>query len=200
VGYDEFPRFGKYREGAAEAPQTMHAHAYLACAPRGAGLAAALFYAMRGKDACGWIAHERHAACAAAFFVLRDHGLSAEAVCCRSVGDDPFGSWIEQAVPVTNEVRCPISDADCRELSETRSAFVRTWLFTPDDPLEEEERAAYRKLGLPLRPVNIRSTQFHRFDRNRAVWVHASPGIDLSIVLFVKKRLPLDGRQGRFLS
>jgi hypothetical protein len=177
----------------------MQAHAYLACAPRGAGLAAALFYTMRGKDACGWIAHERHAGCAAAFFALRNHGLSAETVYCRSVGDDAFGSWIEQAAPVTNDVRCPISETDCRELSAMRSAFVRAWLFSADDPLEEEECAAYRKLGLPLRPVNVRSAQFHRFDRNRAVWVHASPGIDLGIVLYLKRRLPLDGRQGRFL-
>jgi len=181
-------------------PKTMQAHAYLACAPRGAGVTAALFYAMRGKDACGWIAHERHGGCAAAFFALGNYGMSAETVYRRSVGDDIFGDWIEQAAPVTKDVACPIPETGRHELGAMRLAFVRDWLFFPDDPLGQAECIAYRTLGLPVRPVNVRSTQFHRFDRNRAVWVHASPGIDLNIVLHLKKRLPLDGRQGRFLA
>jgi len=177
----------------------MQAHAYLACAPRGAGVTAALFYAARGKDVCGWLTHEFHAAGAAAFFMLENYYSTAGTVFCRSVDDDVFGRWIEQAAPVTVEVRCPVAEADCHELSRLQSAFVREWLFYVDAPLDQGECAAYRKLGLRVRAVNVRSSQFYRFDQRRAVWVHASPGIDLNLVLYLKKRLPLDRRQLQLL-
>ena len=177
----------------------MQVHAYLACAPRGAGVTAALFYAVRGEDVCGWLAHESHAGSAAAFFMLEQHYSTAETVFCRSVDDDVFGRWIKQAAPVTIDVRCPVAQSDCHELSRLQSAFVREWLFYPDAPLDHGECAAYRSLGLRVRAVNVRSSQFERFDQRRAVWVHASPGIDLNLVLYLKKRLPLDTRQLQFL-
>jgi hypothetical protein len=96
--------------------------------------------------------------------------------------------------------RCPISEADCAELSRLQSAFVREWLFCPGDPLDDDEVAAYRKLELPMRPMNVRSAQFRRFEQRRPVWVYASPGIDFNLVLYLKRRLPLDRREARALA
>ena len=51
-----------------------------------------------------------------------------------------------------------------------------------------------------MRPINVRSAQFRRFEQRRPVWVHASPGIDFNLVLYLKKRLPLDRREARGLA
>ena len=180
--------------------EPMQVHAYLACAPREAGVSAALFYAAWGENVHGWLACEHDRRCAAAFFALQDYYSTRDAVFCRSVDDDVRGRWIEQAVPVTTGIRCPVPDADCGELSRLQSAFVREWLFCPDDPQDRAEVEAYRKLGLPVRAVNVRAAQLHRFDQRRPVWVHASPGIDFNLVLYLKKRLPLDRREARVLA
>jgi len=37
----------------------------------------------------------------------------------------------------------------------------------------------YLQHELPLPPLNVRSTQFRRFDQNRVAWVRASTAIDL---------------------
>jgi len=178
----------------------MQAHAYLACAPQGAGVSVALFYAACGHDICGWFAHEHVHRCAAAFFAVEDYYTAAGTHFCRSVDDDVHGPWIEQSAPVTTEIRCPIGEDDCLELSRLSSAYIREWLFFADEPRDHDEAALYRSLGLPVRPVNVRAAQFHCFDRNRPVWVHASPGIDLNVVLFLKKRLPASHREARFVA
>jgi hypothetical protein len=174
--------------------EPMQVHAYLACAPRQGGVRAALFYAAWGQNICGWLAGERAERGSAAYFALERDYSARDAIYRRSVDDDVRGRWIEQAVPVTTEIRCPIPEADCDELSRRQSVFVREWLFYPDDPLAQDEVEGYRKLGLPVRDVNVRAAQFHRFDQRRPVWVHASPGIDFNLVLYLKKRLPLDRR------
>ncbi len=48
--------------------ESMQVHSYLACAPREVGVTAALFYATRGQNVCGWLAGEHAGRCAAAFF------------------------------------------------------------------------------------------------------------------------------------
>jgi hypothetical protein len=178
----------------------MQFHAYLACAPREAGVTTALFYVPRGQDVCGWIAAGEGARCASVFFAAEGYYAPGAARFCRSASDDIRGRWIEQAVPVTADIRCPIPESDCAELSRLQSLFVREWLFQPGDLHEGDELAAYRRAGLPVHAVNIRSTQFHRFDQNRPVWVHASPGIDFNLVLHLKKQFPLDRRETRVLA
>lgn len=180
--------------------ESMQVHAYLACAPRDVGVSAALFYAASGENVHGWLACEHERRCAAAYFALEGYYSTRDAVFCRSVDDDVRSRWIEQAVPVTTEIRCPVSETGCGELSRLQSAFVHEWLFADDDPRDRAEVEAYRKLGLPVRAVNVRTAQFHRFDQRRPVWVHASPGIDFNVVLYLKKRLPLDWREARALA
>lgn len=175
-------------------PHTMDVHSYIACAPRGAGVALAMFYLVAGKSVRGWFAREHDARSASAYFALEPSHPAGAMLFCRSVDDDPHGKWIGHTLPVTTGIRCPLSDSECRELARRRAAFGLEWLFSPDDPRDRDEVESYRKLGLPTRPLNVRSAQFGRFDRNRAVWVHASAGIDLELVLCLKERLPADRR------
>lgn len=178
----------------------MQYHSYLACAPRDVGVTAALFYVPRGTNVCGWLAGGEGARCVAAFFVVEGYYSADAARFCRSAEDDVRGRWIEQTEPVTTEIRCPLPESECAELSRLQSAFVREWFFYPADPQEGDEVAAYQKLGFRVRSANVRTTQLHRFDQHRPVWVHASPGIDFNLVLYLKKRLPLDRREARVLA
>jgi hypothetical protein len=180
--------------------EPMQVHAYLACAPRDAGVSAALFYAAAGENVHGWLACEHDRRSVAAFFRLEGYYSTHDPVFCRSVDDDVRGRWIELTIPVTTAIRCPIPEDDCGELSRLQSEFVREWLFYDDDPRDRAEVEAYRKLGLPVRAVNVRAAQLHRFDQRRSVWVHASPGIDFNVVLCLTKRLPLNWREARALT
>lgn len=179
---------------------SMQVHSYLACAPRDAGVSAALFYAPRGTDVLGWLAGGAGGRCVAAFFAVEDYFAKRGARFCRSVDDDIRGPWLEESAPVTTGIRCPIAEAECAGLSRLQSAFVREWLFVPDDPVEHDEVDAYRRLGYPLQPINVRTAQFDRFDRHRPTWVHASPGVDFNVVLYLKRRLPLDRRAAPVLT
>lgn len=179
--------------------KNMQVHAYLACAPREAGVTAALFYAVRAANVYGWLTREREGGCAAAFFAMERYYSPAHTLFCRSVDDDVYGKWIEQTAPVTTEIGSPVPEAERHELARLQSAFIGEWLFYPDDPRAHDEVEAYRNLGLPVRPVNVRSSQFHRFDQNRPAWVYASPRIDLNVVLYLKQRLPLDNHEARVL-
>jgi hypothetical protein len=178
----------------------MQVRSYLACAPHEAGVTAAMFYAPWGQSVCGWLAGGHAERCAGVFFAVEGYYSTGNARFCRSVDDDVRGEWIEEVALATTKIRCPISEADCAELSRLQSAFAREWLFCPDNPIDDDEVAAYRKLGLPLRPINVRSTQFRRFEQRRPVWVYASPGIDFNLVLYLKKRPPLNHREARALA
>lgn len=178
----------------------MQVHSYLACAPRDAGVSAALFYLPRGTDVHGWLAGSAGGRCAAAFFAVEDYYSKRGGRFCRSVDDDVRGRWLEESVPVTTEIGCPIGEDECAELARLQSAFSREWFFRSADATDHDEIAEYRRLDYPVQGINVRSAQFHRFDRHRPVWVHASPGIDFNVVLYLKKRLPLDRREARVLA
>jgi hypothetical protein len=88
-----------------------------------------------------------------------------------------------------------VPDAVCHELERLQEAFVREWLFYPAEPGDAPAAAAYRDLGLPVGPVNVRAEQLSRFDQSQPTWVYASPGIDLNIVATLRTSWPLDDRE-----
>jgi hypothetical protein len=197
----------------------MPVHAYIAWAPRGEGLAAALLYGVRDARVLGWLAREHDKHCVAAFFALDGYyGASAvgpaqrarsvplpaaspapRASFKRSLTGDIHGRWIEQATPLSSEIACPIDAGDCRWLLRLQSSFIEDWFFRGDEARERDEIAAYAADGLPVRMLNIRSSRLRRFDRHRPVWVHASPAIDFDLVLYLKRRLPQDSHEAQLL-
>jgi hypothetical protein len=165
----------------------MQVHCYLATAPRASGVVCALFYAVLGENVCGWYTGTPDLEIAAAFFALEQYYSTQETVYCRSVSGDLRGGWIVETAPITTDIRCPLAEPVCHELSRLQSEFVREWIWYLGDPRCGEEEDAYGKLGFSPRPINVRASQLHRFDCSRPVWVHTSPGTDLNLVLSIKK-------------
>lgn len=165
----------------------MQVHSYLATAPRAAGVVTALFYAVVGESACGWYTGVNELQLAAAFFALEQYYSTQETAYCRSVSGDLRGRWIVETAPLTTDIRCPLTEPVCHELSRLQSDFVREWIWYAADPRDSAEVDAYRKLGWSPRSINVRATQLTRFERSRPVWVYTSPGTDLNLVLAVKK-------------
>jgi len=50
----------------------------------------------------------------------------------------------------------------------------------------------YRNEELPVRPVNIKRRKLSKLERHDAIWTYATPGMDLNIIDFLKKRWSLD--------
>jgi hypothetical protein len=169
----------------------MEPHAYLAYAPRGAGVASALFYVAHKENVYGWYIGACGYAYPAAFFALERFYSTHATTFCRSVEDEMYGPWVEDFAPVTTDIRCPVPEALCHELDRLQAAFVHEWLFFPEDA---ENAAAYQSLGLPVQAVNIRADQFNRFVREQPVWTYASPGTDLNVLSYLKRSWPLDDK------
>jgi hypothetical protein len=173
----------------------MQSHFHLAYAPRGAGVASALFYVVSGENVYGWYTGARDHACEAAFFALEHYYSTHATTFCRSVGNDLYGAWVLDFAPVVTDIRNPVPEALCHELERLHEAFVREWLFYPNGDNARDDLAAYERLGLPVGPVNIRAERFTRFDQSQPTWVYASPGIDLNIVSTLRTSWPLDDRE-----
>ena len=169
----------------------MEAHSYLAYTPRGAGVAAALFYLTIGDDVYGWYTGACSYGFPSAYFALEHFYSTHATLFYRSVEDDVYGPWVVDYAPVMTEARCPVPERLCHELQRLQGAFVQEWLFFPDD---EKAAAAYRKLGLPVQGVNVRADQLHRFDQRQPTWVYAAPGIDLNVIVYLKRSWPLDDK------
>jgi hypothetical protein len=178
----------------------MQVHSYLATAPRGVGVVSALYYALLGENACGWYTGTTDVRIESAYFALERYYSTQETVYCRSTGGDVRGGWVMDSAPVTVDIRCPLTEPVCRELSRLQGEFDREWLWYSGEPGAAEEADAYRKLGLSPRGINIRASQLNRFDRTRPVWVHMSPGTDLNLVLSIKKHWLSDSGKLRALA
>jgi hypothetical protein len=175
----------------------MQVHSYLATAPRAAGVVSALFYAVLGENVCGWYTGMVDLRIAMSFFALEQYYSTHQTVYCRSIGGDLRGAWVIDTAPITTDIRCPLTEPVSHELSHLQSDFVREWIWYSGEPGGADEVEAYRKLGLSPRPINIRASQLHRFDRSRQVWVCMTPGTDLNLVLAVKKHWLSDRGQLR---
>jgi hypothetical protein len=170
----------------------MEPHAYLAYVPNGVGVASALFYLVHKTNVYGWYIGADAYAYPPAFFALEDFYSTRATVFCRSVEDDAYGPWVQDSAPVTTDIRCPVPEPICHELDRCQAAFVREWLFFPEDARNVAE---YRRLGLPVEAVNIRADQFHRFARDQPVWTYTSPGTDLNMISYLKRSWPLDDKE-----
>jgi hypothetical protein len=170
---------------------SLEAHSYLAYVPRGAGVAAALFYLTAGKDVYGWYTGASSYTYPAAFFALENFYSTHATVFSRSAENDIYGPWVVDYSPVITGIRSPVPEPVDHELERLQGVFVREWLFYPDDREEVDE---YEALGLPVHLVNIRARQLHRFAQDQPTWIYASKGTDLNLVSWLKGVWPLDDR------
>ena len=188
-GYDELTGLGTRVDGALMQPCF-----YLAYAPRGVGVAAALFYVVRQETVFGWYTGARNHGCESRFFALENYFSEVPTVYWHSVEDDVHGQWAAGRTAKLKQVHGPAPDAVCHELERLQSEFDDEWLFYAGDPRAAKEIDAYRRLELPVTQVNVRSCQFPRFDQTQPTWIYASPRSDLNVVARLGKRWALDYR------
>lgn len=168
--------------------------AYLAYALRGRGLLCAVCLFTVEKSVYGWYTGAQEAVFPAAFFMLEDYYSARDTVFYQSQEDDVYGGWaivdpggglkLDQPVPVPQEL--------CHELERMQNVFAQEWLFYADDPASQAEMEGYRKEELPVRLVNIKRRKLSKLERHDAIWTYATPGMDLNIIDFLKKRWSLD--------
>ncbi len=153
----------------------MQPRFYLAITPRGAGVSAAVFYRGDGDSVHGWFAGARNHGCVSRFFAIERYFAKDPATFWWTMENDPQGKWAVGDTSRVSGIHCPLSETACHELQLLQSAFADEWLFYDGDPRAGNEIDAYRRLGLPVGPVNVRACQFPRFDQRQPTWTYASP-------------------------
>jgi len=167
---------------------------YLAYTPRGAGVLCALFYFAADKHVLGWYTGSQQGEFPATFFMLENFYSSEQTFFYRSQEDDVYGTWLKYTpdgdMPVKGRELVP--DAACHELEHLQFTFIREWLFYPDDDGADNESAEYRKQGLPVQAVNIRSRKLNKLDKNDLIWTYATATVDMNVISFLMRHWPLD--------
>lgn len=153
---------------------------FLAYAPRGAGLRAAVVYLPRKRDVSGWFTGPREdGGVASAYFLLEDLYTQGEARYAAS--GDLHGGWLRD-------------DALCHELARLQEAFRREWLVYRGDPGAAAELDAYARDELAMGEVGIRHERLARFSKLQPTWTFYSPGFERTVLRHLAKRWPLEFR------
>jgi hypothetical protein len=164
----------------------MQPNVYISYVPGRTASITALFHIDCDADICGWYMNARGDDFSAAFFMLEGFYSKRASVLHRSLQDEVYGSWTTLYPPTKNKIRDPIPEWLGHELERIQSKLVQEWLFFKNDPYAAADHVSYRSQGLPIHAVNIKSRKLHRFEREDAMCVHATPGTDLNIVEFVQ--------------
>lgn len=165
----------------------MQPKLYISYSPVKAGSVFALFYYESGDDIYGWHLETRDHYFSAAFFVIENFYRQSDPRLYRSVEDDVYGAWTIDHPPTKNSIRCPLLEALRHELERQQSLFVEDWLFFGNDTRIESELAAYQVQGLPVHEANIKWRRLHRLKKVGAEWIHASVGMDMNVVQYLRK-------------
>ncbi|CAJ0779889.1 hypothetical protein LMG7141_00944 [Ralstonia condita] len=168
--------------------------AYLAFEPKGPGLMCALMVIVEGDDVYGWYTGPAKGSFPAAFFMLERYYSTHETAFYHSVQDDVYAGWRLAYPPVEIDAgrQPPVQPPMCHALEQRQDAFLAAWLFYRDDPGNADEVQWYATQHLPLGHTGIRHEQLNRFAPGDVIWSYASPGLDLNIVEFLRRRWPLD--------
>jgi hypothetical protein len=153
---------------------------FLAYAPRGAGLRAAVAYLPRTRDVYGWYTGPREdGSMASEYFLLEDLYTSGQAGYAAS--GDLYGGWVRD-------------DVLCHELARLQEAFRREWLCYRSDPAAAKELEAYARDELPAGDVIVRHERLGRFSKLQPSWTFYSPGFERTVLKHLSKRWPLEFR------
>ena len=145
-----------------------------------------LFYVDAGSDVVGWQAGGDGRGLSASFMMVENFYDGHSPVLYRSVEDDVHGPWAVQAGHVWRPARCPLPEPLRHELESLQSRVVQEWLFFADDPGASAEREAYRALGLPLRPANVRPRRLARLGGDGDLREYASAAFDPNLLEYLQ--------------
>lgn len=171
--------------------------AFLAYAPRGAGLLCATAWFSRGDDVFGWWGGARGAEFACGYFLLEKFYAGGGTRLLATEGNDLYGGWTRDHThrqpPLEEPV--PVPDALCHELERLQFQFSHEWLVFGHEPDAAAEVAAYREAELAAGPALIRHRKLNKFSKDDVVWTFASPALDRNVLDYLARRWPLDYRQ-----
>jgi hypothetical protein len=179
------------------APETYlptQPEAYLAYAPRGAGLQCAVTYFIEGDDVYGWWIGFKDYAYPSAFFKLEDFFADADTAFYATEGSDVYGGWRYQYTRRHPQLDkpVPIDDDICHQLDQLQDAFTNEWLWLREDADSAVESAAYARDELAVEQVNLKHRKLGKLKKDGPVWTYESHGLDLHILEYLSARWPLD--------
>jgi hypothetical protein len=167
---------------------------FLSYRPFGAGLRCAMFYFEMGPDVYGWWIGPRHSKQYSAYYKLENFFTTGSALFYASGGMDLYGGWrfLYSARTAALDEPVAVEQEAAHELERLQGMFVAEWLFFDDDPDTAHERAAYEKLKMPLRRVNIRSHALTRLTGQDSEMQYRSPDFDIDVLDYLQRHWPLD--------
>jgi hypothetical protein len=171
----------------------------IAYAPYGAGLMCALFYVSRGVDVYGWWIGKCGSDYRSAYFKLENFFTTKPMRFYATDGMDLYGGLrfhYSARQPVLDKP-VPMDDDVCHELDRLQNVFVAEWLVFEDGADIGAERDEYKRLGLPLGHVAVRSKRLGKLDESDSVWSYRSHDFDLHILERLERYWPLDYRPSR---
>lgn len=167
---------------------------FLAYEPDGQGLMCAVMVIVEGENVYGWYTGPARGKLGAAFFALDRYYSTHETAFYHSVQDDVRDDWVLAYPPMEIDAghHAPVPDDLSHELERAQDAFVAEWLFYRDDAAAAADVEWYRMRNLPLAHAGIRCEKLNKLKADGIAWTYASPGLDLNIIDFLRKRWPLD--------
>lgn len=172
----------------------LNTECFLAYAPRGVGLLAAVVYTVVDEDVYGWYIGAQGNEYYASYFML-EHFFSMHATAFyRTLENDVYGTWILAFPPVEQRLDRPVPVPEnwCHALVQAQIGFSKHWLYYQDDPDAPDEIAACHEAELPVGAVNVRVKRLNKFDRGDVVWTYASAHCNLNVIDYLRDNWPLD--------
>lgn len=171
-------------------PQT-----FLLYAPRGPGIMCALLYFVNHRDILGWYTGSSDGEFPARYFMLDRYFDPADTRFLVSAANDVRGSWLSRSESGESSLaECPVPEAVRHDLGRVQNAFVREWLFYPDDRDAAADVKAYADRELSVQPVNIRAHKLNKLHTGAALWRYASHNFDSNVLDFLMEYWTLDHR------
>lgn len=167
---------------------------FLAYEPDGQGLMCAVTLFVDGENVFGWYTGPARGDFAAAFFVLDRYYSTHETAFYHTVENDVRDAWVLAYPPLEIDAdrHSPVPDELIQPLLHAQAALVAEWLFYCDDTAAAADLEWYRMRNLPLAHAGIRCEKLSKLKSNGIAWTYASPGLDLNIIDFLRKRWPLN--------
>ena len=162
--------------------------------PRGSRVTVALLYGVAEGSAYGWYVGAAGRTFRAAYFALTPPNRAAQAIFVRSMEDDLYGAWLQDAGGHTLRVHSPLSDVVALDIARLQSAFVAEWLVLDRDSAAPAGLPVHCPGPTPLTNVRIQPAQLERLERSGHVWQYATAGIDFGAVRLLAAHWHIDER------
>ena len=118
----------------------------------------AVFFLASRSNVYGWYTGSEQGTFPACYFMLEHFYSSLPTVFYRTTDNSPYAHWVKESGETETLLvdHSPVPEVLMHELDRLQFIFITEWLFYPQEPGSATEVDAYRILGLPVQPVNIR--------------------------------------------